>query len=74
MKIKISNFVFENYFIKKQESYKIISYKAEHQPHFDKLNRKWIEDFFVMEPVDEFVLLNPDKAILQNGGTILMAE
>ena len=53
---------------------KIIAYKAEHQPCFDRFNRKWIEDFFVMEPVDEFVLANPDKAILQSGGAILMAE
>jgi N-acetylglutamate synthase-like GNAT family acetyltransferase len=27
-----------------------------------------------MEPMDEWVLTNPDQAILEPGGTILMAE
>ena len=55
-------------------SIKIIPYETAHQPYFEKFNRRWIEDYFVMEPVDEFVLANPDKAILQSGGAILMAE
>ncbi|HEX7905527.1 MAG TPA: GNAT family N-acetyltransferase [Chitinophagaceae bacterium] len=51
----------------------IIDYKAEHQPYFEKFNRVWIEALFEMEPVDEWVLTNPDKAILETGGAILMA-
>ena len=46
----------------------------QHQPYFDTLNRQWIEELFTMEPVDEWVLSNPDKAILEKGGAILMAE
>ncbi len=53
---------------------KIIDYRPEHQPYFEKFNRQWIEELFEMEPVDEWVLTNPDKAILENGGAILMAE
>lgn len=53
---------------------KIISYRPEHQPYFEKFNRQWIEEWFVMEPVDEWVLTNPDKALLDPGGAILMAE
>jgi len=53
---------------------KIIDYQSEHQPYFEKLNRVWIERLFVMEPVDEWVLTNPGKAILETGGAILMAE
>jgi ribosomal protein S18 acetylase RimI-like enzyme len=53
---------------------KIIDYKPEHQPYFEALNRVWIEKLFRMEPVDEWVLTNPDKAILNTGGAILMAE
>lgn len=53
---------------------KIIDYKPEHQPYFEKFNRAWIEELFVMEPVDEWVLTNPDKAILEPGGAIIMAE
>ena len=52
---------------------RIVDYLPEHQPYFEKFNRRWIEDYFTMEPVDEFVLKNPDEAILHPGGAILMA-
>ena len=52
----------------------IINYQPEHQRYFDSLNRVWIEELFEMEPLDEWVLSNPDKAILEQGGAILMAE
>ena len=51
----------------------ILDYKPEHQPFFEKFNRAWIEAMFTMEPVDEWVLTNPEKAILEPGGAILMA-
>jgi ribosomal protein S18 acetylase RimI-like enzyme len=51
----------------------IIDYKPEHQPYFERFNRQWIEALFEMEPVDEWVLTNPDLAILDTGGAILMA-
>jgi ribosomal protein S18 acetylase RimI-like enzyme len=53
---------------------KIVEYTPSHQPCFEAFNRAWIEELFVMEPVDEWVLTNPDKAILETGGAILMAE
>ena len=53
---------------------KIVDYRPEHQPYFEKFNRAWIEKLFEMEPVDEWVLTNPDEAILEPGGAILMAE
>jgi ribosomal protein S18 acetylase RimI-like enzyme len=53
---------------------KIVDYRPEHQPYFEKFNRQWIEELFVMEPVDEWVVTNPDKSILEPGGAILMAE
>jgi ribosomal protein S18 acetylase RimI-like enzyme len=53
---------------------KIIDYKPEHQPYFERFNRAWIEELFEMEQVDEWVLTNPGKAILEPGGAILMAE
>lgn len=51
----------------------IVDYRPEHQPYFERFNRRWIEALFEMEPVDEWVLTNPDKAILERGGAILMA-
>ena len=53
---------------------RIVDYRPEHQRYFESLNREWIEKLFTMEPVDEFVLTDPEEAILKNGGAILMAE
>lgn len=52
----------------------ILEYKSAHQPHFEKLNREWIERYFHMEDVDRFVLQHPEQAILAEGGAILMAR
>jgi ribosomal protein S18 acetylase RimI-like enzyme len=52
---------------------KILDYLPVHQPFFERFNRAWIESMFTMEPVDEWVVRNPDKAILDPGGAILMA-
>lgn len=51
----------------------IIDYLPIHQPYFERFNRKWIEEWFSMEPLDEWVLTHPDDAILKDGGKILMA-
>ncbi|MFT3826691.1 MAG: GNAT family N-acetyltransferase [Chitinophagaceae bacterium] len=51
----------------------VINYQPEHQPHFERLNKQWIEKYFQVEPVDEFVLTQPEKAILEPGGAILVA-
>ena len=56
------------------EPIKIVEFQPYHQRYFEAFNRAWIEKMFVMEPVDEWVLTNPDKAILETGGAILMAE
>ncbi len=52
---------------------RIVDYQPHHQPYFEKFNRQWIEELFEMEPLDEWVLTNPDKSILETGGAILMA-
>jgi ribosomal protein S18 acetylase RimI-like enzyme len=52
---------------------RIIAYKPEHQSYFERLNRNWIEKYFEMEPVDEFVLMHPQQALIEPGGAILMA-
>ncbi len=59
--------------IKEMNSIEIIDYKPSHQRYFEKFNRHWIEKYFVMEAVDEFVLTDPEAAIIQPGGAILMA-
>ena len=51
----------------------IIEYEPAHQPFFEQFNRRWIEQYFVMEPIDEYVLTQPEEALLLPGGAILMA-
>ena len=51
----------------------IVTYRPEHQPWFEKLNRDWIEKFFWMEPLDFEVLQNPETHILKPGGFLFMA-
>jgi ribosomal protein S18 acetylase RimI-like enzyme len=52
---------------------RIVPYRPEHQPWFEKFNRDWIEKYFWMEPVDIQVLESPDEFIIRKGGNILMA-
>lgn len=51
----------------------ILEYSPFYKPYFDSLNRVWIEKYFTIEPMDEFVLTHPEEAILGKGGSILFA-
>lgn len=51
----------------------IIPYTKEHQPYFEQFNRAWIEQHFWLEDIDRYVLQHPEEAIIEKGGTILMA-
>lgn len=53
---------------------KIIDYKPGYKAHFERLNKAWLKKYFYVEPTDEYVLSNPEKAILKHGGQILFAE
>ena len=53
---------------------KILDFKPAYRTHFERLNKAWLEEFFVVEPIDQQVLENPEEAILKNGGAILFAE
>jgi len=54
-------------------SIEIVDYTPQHQPYFERLNRAWIEKYFWLEELDKYVLQNPQEAILDEGGAILMA-
>ena len=41
---------------------------------FKSLNVEWLKKFFKVEPIDERVLSNPKREILDPGGFIIMAE
>ena len=55
--------------------YNIREYESLHQPSFERLYRTWFTGHFraAPEPLDEFVLQQPEKAILEHGGAILVA-
>jgi ribosomal protein S18 acetylase RimI-like enzyme len=53
---------------------KIVPYKAEYASYFEKFNKAWLEEFFVVEPIDKYVLENCEEAILSKGGKIFFAE
>lgn len=53
---------------------KIISYQPQYAKYFDSLNRGWIEEYFSVESIDEYMLTQPQEAILDKGGRILFAE
>jgi ribosomal protein S18 acetylase RimI-like enzyme len=51
----------------------ILEFQPEHQPYFEKFNKAWIEKYFWLEEIDKYVLENPQEAIIDEGGAILMA-
>jgi ribosomal protein S18 acetylase RimI-like enzyme len=56
------------------EGLQILEYSDEHQVWFERLNRAWIERYFVMEPLDFDILQHPNNHIISKGGVILMAQ
>lgn len=61
--------------MEKNNEVKILDYNHQlHHSAFRQINIDWIRDKFIVEEIDEEVLANPHKYILNNGGCILMAE
>lgn len=52
----------------------IISYHSKYVEDFKNLNLAWLEKFFWVEPHDKEVLGNPEKHIIEPGGTIFFAR
>jgi GNAT superfamily N-acetyltransferase len=48
----------------------VVSYRDEYRPHFERLNRAWIERWFVLEPPDLEVFADPVRHIIAPGGQI----
>src|SRR5579863_10573745 len=57
-------------------NFQIIDYQPAHQPFFEQVYREWFTAHFRVppEPIDDFVLTQPDKAILAKKGAILIAS
>lgn len=52
----------------------IVPFDPLYATHFERLNKAWLEKYFYIEPIDEYVLANPQEAILDHGGKILFAK
>lgn len=53
---------------------RIIPYEPAYQPHFERLNRSWLDKYSLTEPVDIAVLQNPDRQVIAGGGHIIFAS
>jgi GNAT superfamily N-acetyltransferase len=49
---------------------KVVPYRQEFRPAFERLNREWIESYFVLEDPDREVFRDPEAKILTPGGQI----
>lgn len=60
-------------FTKLKTMIQIVDFRPGHQPYWERMNREWISENFDIEPFDLYVLQNPDEAIINKGGAILIA-
>jgi GNAT superfamily N-acetyltransferase len=51
----------------------IVPFKPEWREHFYILNASWLRKDFVIEPIDEQVLRQPEEFVLEPGGAIFFA-
>ena len=52
----------------------ILSYNPKYAEEFKALNIAWLEKYFWVEPHDEEVLSDPEKYIIEPGGTIFFVK
>jgi GNAT superfamily N-acetyltransferase len=52
----------------------VVSFREELAPHFERLNREWIEAHFAIEEADETVFRQPYTHIVEHGGQIFFIE
>ena len=50
----------------------IITYRPEFREDFERLNKAWIEQYFVIEEADREVFRDPVAAIIEPGGEIFL--
>ncbi|MBV8518343.1 MAG: GNAT family N-acetyltransferase [Acidobacteria bacterium] len=51
----------------------IVRYRPEYRHDFERLNRLWLEEHALLEPVDLEYLRDPEGKILANGGEVFFA-
>jgi ribosomal protein S18 acetylase RimI-like enzyme len=56
-----------------EEAIQIVEFQPSLAAYFTNLNLDWIRKYFVVEPTDEQVLLNPVENIIDKGGEVYFA-
>ena len=57
-----------------KEELQIEDYKEQYSPDFASLNKAWLEEYFVVEPIDEAIFADPKGYIIDRGGYIFFAK
>ena len=52
----------------------VIPFEEQYLKDFKLLNREWLEQYFIVEPFDEYQLSNPKQEIIEKGGYIFLAK
>ena len=52
----------------------LLDYAPRHRAHFERLNREWISRHFTLEPLDQAILSDPERYLIQTGGAVLFAR
>ena len=55
------------------DNLRIVHFHIEYKSAFEKLNREWIEEYFVMEQEDLKTLQDPESYVIKKGGEIFFA-
>jgi putative acetyltransferase len=48
----------------------VVPYREEYRAAFERLNRQWIETYFILEPSDREILGDPGRRIVDRGGQV----
>ncbi len=51
----------------------LVGYRPEFRADFERLNRRWLEEHSLLEPVDLEYLREPERHILETGGEVFFA-
>lgn len=51
----------------------LTGFRPQYKSYFESLNKAWLNKYFSIEPIDEYVLAHPEEAIINEGGEVLFA-
>jgi ribosomal protein S18 acetylase RimI-like enzyme len=55
-------------------SFQIIPFSPALQPYFASINKRWVMEYFTLEPFDLAQLEHPEETILEKGGEIIFVQ